>query len=50
MTVKGDPLPVGEDDLQGWIDGPLGQERYAQVEAWLAENPDAATRLRAMAA
>ena len=50
MTVKGDPLPVGEDDLQSWIDGRLGQERYARVEAWLAENPDAATRLRAMAA
>lgn len=49
MTVNGDPLPVGEDDLQGWLDGHLGQERHARVEAWLAENPDTATRFRAMA-
>lgn len=50
MTVNGDPLSVGEDDLQGWLDARLGQERYARVEAWLAENPDAAIRFAAMAA
>ncbi len=50
MTVNGDPLPVGEDDLQGWVDGRLGQQRNALVEAWFAENPETAARFRAMAA
>ncbi|MGX9964912.1 anti-sigma factor family protein [Roseomonas sp. F4] len=50
MTENGAPLPVGEDDLQGWVDGRLSQQRHALVEAWLAENPESAARFRAMAA
>lgn len=43
-------VPIGEDDLQAWVDGRLPPGRRAEVEAWLAANPDAAARLRAMAA
>lgn len=32
--------PVGEDDLQAWIDGRLDPARVAAVEAFLADNPD----------
>lgn len=49
-TAQGDPLPIGEDDLQAWIDGRLPADRRTEVEAWLAANPEAAARLRGMAA
>jgi anti-sigma factor RsiW len=39
--------PIGEDDLQGWVDGLLPPERQAEVEAWLEGNPAEATRLAA---
>ena len=31
--------PVGEDDLQAFIDGRLSEARHQDVEAYLAENP-----------
>lgn len=37
--------PVGEDDLQAFIDGRLPAERIEAVETWLARNPDAAATL-----
>lgn len=49
-TAHGDPRPIGEDDLQAWIDGRLPAGRRAEVEAWLTANPEAAARLRGMAA
>lgn len=39
--------PVSEGDLQAWLDGRLAGERRRQVERWLADNPAAASRLRA---
>lgn len=43
------PIPIGEDDLQAWIDGRLPPDRLRAVEAWLEANPDTAARYRAMA-
>jgi len=37
--------PVGEDDLQARIDGRLPPERAEAVDAYLAEHPEARTRL-----
>jgi anti-sigma factor RsiW len=37
-----DERPIGEDDLQAFIDGRLGSPRLEAVEAYLAENPKAA--------
>ncbi|MBR0644529.1 anti-sigma factor family protein [Plastoroseomonas hellenica] len=48
--AAGDAMPVGEDDLQAWVDGRLPPERRTAVDAWLAANPVAAARFRAMAA
>lgn len=45
----GDAVPIGEDDLQAWMDGRLPLERRAAVDAWLAANPTAAARFRTMA-
>ncbi|ACL57706.1 anti-sigma factor family protein [Methylobacterium nodulans] len=39
--------PVGEDDLQAWIDGRLDPERQEAVQAMLADRPDLAQRLAA---
>lgn len=41
-----DPSPVGEDDLQAYIDSRLDPARKAVVEAWLADDPNAAERVR----
>ena len=49
-TGYGGPLPIGEDDLQAWVDGRLPPGRRVEVDAWLGANPDAAARLRGMAA
>ncbi|HJS38796.1 MAG TPA: anti-sigma factor, partial [Burkholderiales bacterium] len=38
---------VSESDLQAWADGRLPAGRRADVEAWLAANPDEAERLSA---
>ena len=46
----GGAVPIGEDDLQAWVDGRLPPGRRGEVEAWLAANPETAARLRQMAA
>lgn len=38
--------PVGDDDLQAYVDGQLPSERCRVVEAWLVAHPDEAERLR----
>ena len=37
---------VTETDLHAYIDGFLDEKRHAEVESWLAENPDAADEVR----
>ena len=37
--------PIGEDDLEAYIDGRLGEDRRAALEAYLAGNPELAARL-----
>src|ERR1700682_3645790 len=37
--------PVGEEDLQAWVDGRLTPERSEAVEAYLAAHPGQRTRL-----
>lgn len=37
--------PIGEDDLQAFIDGRLEGSRLSLMEAYLAEHPDIASRL-----
>ena len=32
--------PIGDNDLQAYIDGRLPEARRAQVETYLAENPE----------
>ena len=39
--------PVGEDDLTAYVDGELGAERSAIVEAWLKDHRQAAARVEA---
>lgn len=38
-------MPVGEDDLQAYVDGRLGSERVVAVERYLVERPDIAAGL-----
>lgn len=40
--------PIGEVDIQAYVDGRLAPDRAATVEAWLAANPDEAQRLAAL--
>jgi anti-sigma factor RsiW len=44
-----DSPKYGEADLQAWVDGGLDVETRANIDAWLAENPDVARRLEAYA-
>jgi anti-sigma factor RsiW len=37
--MTGGSGPIGEDDVQAFIDGRLSGPRYEEVEAYLAENP-----------
>jgi anti-sigma factor RsiW len=37
--------PVTEDDLQSYVDNALDTIRRSEVEAWLADNPEAARRV-----
>jgi anti-sigma factor RsiW len=37
--------PIGDDDLQAFIDGRLPEARRAEVETYLAENPEIADRV-----
>lgn len=39
------PLPIGEDDLQAFIDDRLPEARRALVEAYLAEHPEVRERV-----
>lgn len=43
-------LPITEADLQSYVDGKLTAARRAEVDAYLAQRPDEAERLRAYAA
>lgn len=38
-------VPIGEDDLQAFIDGQLSGSRRAEVEAYLAAQPEVAARV-----
>ncbi len=46
----GDSSPIGDDDLQGFIDDRLEPDRRRIVEAWLGEHPDVAARVAAQRA
>ena len=41
------PINITEDDLHAYVDGALMPSRRAEIEAWLAENPEDAERVRA---
>lgn len=41
----GPQAPIGEDDLQSFVDGRLAGERLALVEGYLGSNPDIKTRV-----
>ncbi|ACK49823.1 putative transmembrane anti-sigma factor [Methylocella silvestris BL2] len=43
--MSGPHAPIGEDDLQAFIDDRLGAERRGVVESYLAEYPDVAERV-----
>ena len=43
--MSGRDTPIGEDDLQAYVDGRLPAERQPKVEAYLAERPDTAAAL-----
>jgi anti-sigma factor RsiW len=43
--TPGSATPVGEDDLQAFVDGRLPPERREMVERYLSEHPEAAARL-----
>ena len=45
MTDPQRLVPIGEDDLQAFIDGRLPDARRAPVEAYLAENPEIRDRV-----
>lgn len=45
-----DPIPVGEDDLQAYVDGRLSPERGSVVAVYLADHPEVAARLAAYTA
>lgn len=38
-------LPIGEDDLHGYVDDALPSARRAEVEAYLADHPEVSTRV-----
>lgn len=40
--------PIGEDDIQAYVDGRLSPARAAVVDAWLAANPEDAQRVAAL--
>lgn len=41
MTLR----PISDDDLHAYVDGQLDSSRRAEVETWLADNPEAAARV-----
>lgn len=40
-------IPIGEDDLQAFVDGRLTAARFAMVEAFLTDHPDVTPRVEA---
>ena len=40
--------PISDNDLQAFVDGRLAPARAAEVEAWLNERPDEASRIAAL--
>lgn len=50
MTDPRDHPPIGEDDLHAYVDERLDAARFALVRAWLDRHPEAAARVRALAA
>jgi anti-sigma factor RsiW len=45
--VNGPERPIGDDDLQAYVDGRLAPDRVAAVEAYLEDHPDVAARIGA---
>lgn len=45
--MTGSAAPIGDDDLQAFIDERLDPARRTTIEAWLAEHPDAADSVTA---
>lgn len=43
--MNGSQAPIGDDDLQSFVDGRVSGERLAVVEAYVAANPDVMARL-----
>jgi anti-sigma factor RsiW len=41
------PVPVSEDRLHAYVDGALDAAAVAEIEAWLADNPEAAAEVAA---
>ncbi|MBT5050224.1 MAG: anti-sigma factor, partial [Rhodospirillaceae bacterium] len=41
---------IGEAELNAYLDGELDAEARVGIESWLAENPEEAARLGALAA
>ena len=39
------PLPIGEDDLQAYVDDRQSEVRRSEVDAYLADHPELAARL-----
>jgi anti-sigma factor RsiW len=39
--------PASDEELHAYVDGALGAARAAEIEAWLAANPEAAERVQA---
>ncbi|MBW8270294.1 anti-sigma factor family protein [Caldovatus aquaticus] len=50
MRDPRDQPPIGEDDLQAYVDERLDAARLARVRRYLEEQPEAAARVRAMVA
>ena len=46
MTMDHDPTLITDEDLSAWLDGALGPDEQARVEAWLHSHPDDAARVR----
>jgi len=44
------PTPPSDDRLSAWLDGELAPAEAAQVDAWLAQHPEEAARVRLWAA
>lgn len=45
MTDTRNPTPIGEDDLQAYLDDRLAADRYEAIDAYLAAQPELAARV-----